>query len=316
MPKSRNTAAALSLAMAAACALSACSVNDSSPASAAGTASPSATAIPTIAKDEALAATVPAAFKGRELVIGVSEYSPYNSFEADGTIVGLIPDLSAQLSSLLGLTIKVQKSTSDATLTGIDAGRFDLSGPSGDFVERQQKVDFVDFAQSNVTVLVKKSTNFTPSKSNDLCGKKVGVEKGTGTQNVVGAVSQNCVKAGQTALDVNAFADTNAEVLALQSERIDAIVAPSVSNQSVEAQSGHMFATIKIDDMQALPAATATYGVMMKKSTGLAEVFAKAMKKLESEGTYAALFAKWNISLSKIDPSKIVVNGSKQYQAK
>jgi polar amino acid transport system substrate-binding protein len=316
MPKNLKPLTAASLALVTAVALSACSVNDSTPGSSTQSAAPATTAIAIMAQDDSLTAEMPAAFKGRELVMGVSEFPPYNSFESDGTIKGLIPDLSAQLSSMLGITIKVQKSTFDSTLTGIEAGRFDLSGPSGDFVERQQKVDFVDFAQSNVTVLVKKSTGFKPSTSNELCGKKIGVEKGTGTQNVVAAVSENCTKASQPALDVNAFADKNAEVLALQSERIDVIVAPSASNESVEAESGQMFTTIKLDDMQSLPAATATYGLLMKKSTGLADVLLKAMRKLESEGTYAALFEKWNIPLSKIEMSRILINGSKQYQAK
>jgi polar amino acid transport system substrate-binding protein len=316
MPKNVNHFAAGALALVTVIALSACSVNDSAPGSSTESAAPVTAEIALVSKDESLSAEVPASFKDRELVMGVSEFSPYINFESDGTITGLIPDLNAQLASLLGITIKVQKSTFDSTLTGIEAGRFDLSAPAGDFLERQQKVDFVDFAQSNVTVLVKKSTGFMPSSSSELCGKKVGVEKGTGTQNVVAAVSENCTKAGQAALEVNAFSEKNAEVLALQSERIDVIVAPSASNQSVEAESGQMFTTIKLDDMQNLPAATATYGIMMKKSTGLADVLAKAVKKLEAQGTYAALFDKWGIPLSKIESSRMLVNGSQQYQAK
>lgn len=315
MPKNVKIQTVGALAVVSVMTMSACSVNDSG-ATTTKAASPASTEISMASLDPTLSAEVPASFKNRDLVVGVSEFPPYITFDSNGNIKGLIPDLSAQLSAMLGVKISVQKSTFDSTLTGIEAGRFDLSAPSGDFVERQQKVDFVDFAQSNVTVLVKKSTGFQPTSSNDICGKKVGVEKGTGTQNVVAAVSENCTKAGKTAPDVNAFSDKNAEVLALQSERIDVVVAPSAQNQTVEAESGEMFKTIKLDDMQGLPAATATYGIMMKKSTGFADVLAKAVKKLDADGTYRALFEKYGIPLSKIEPSRIVVNGSKQYQAK
>lgn len=302
------------VAAAAALLLSACSVEDSA---AGGESAPQETAAE-VALTELrpdLAAKVPEQFAETELVMGVSEFPPYNTFEADGTIVGLIPDLSAQLSAMLDIEISVQKSTFDSTITGIESGRYALSAPAGDFVERQEKVDFADFAQSNVTVLVNNEADFTPAESLDLCGKTVGVEKGTGTENVVGAVSELCEDAGETVLEVNAYADKNAGVLALQSNRIDALVAPSAANESVEAEAGGTFTTIKIEDMQSLPAATATYGIMMEKDTGLAEVIVEALNELHAEGTYQALFETWGIPLSQIEPERFAVNGSDQLQA-
>ncbi|MFJ4519113.1 transporter substrate-binding domain-containing protein [Streptomyces sp. NPDC088816] len=303
--------------------LAACSVNDatvtSAPSTASGMASAAASAqsVPLQPLDTSLNAKLPATYRsGRPLVLGVNEYSPYNTFGSDGKITGLVPDLAAQLSSMLGVKITIEKATFDAIVPALKSGRLDLSAPAGDFVERQQQVDFADFAKSNVTVMVNTSASFTPRASLDLCGRKVGVEKGAGTQNVVAAVSHRCGQADKAAVDEQVFADLSSAALALQSKRIDAVAAPSAANTSASASSGGRFSTVKIDDMQSLPAATATYGIEVKKGSGLAEVVADALRTLYDDGTYARLFEKWSLDLSALERSKITVNGSTQYQSK
>lgn len=299
--------------------LTGCSVNDSTVASSkSGTPQPAATArIAVQPLDPSLQAKVPAAYAKRgTLVMGLSEYSPYANYESDGSVTGLVPDLAQQLSSMLGLKIKVEKVTFDATIPGIKSGRIDLSAPVGDFVERQKEVDLADFAQSQVTVMVNTSAGFRPKTGLELCGHKVGVEKGAGTQNVVAGLSARCTKAGKPAVSEQVFADLSSASLALQSNRLDAVAAPSASNTAVSESSGGRFATLKIDDMENLPAATAIYGIESNKGNGLAPVIAAAIGKLYDTGTYKKLFDKWNLPLSTIDKTKMLVDGSKQSQTK
>ncbi|WP_433186318.1 transporter substrate-binding domain-containing protein [Actinoallomurus sp. CA-150999] len=300
-------------------ALTACSVNDSTAGSGkSGTPQPSATVKVAVQPlDSGLKARVPKEYASRgTLVLGLPEYSPYATYQPDGTIVGLAPDLAEQLSSMLGIKIKVTKTTLDSAIPSIKAGRIDLVAPVGDFVERQQQVDMTDFAQSFVTVMINTSAGFTPKSGMELCGRKVGVEKGAGTQNVVAALSAKCTAGGKPAVSAQVFGDLASAALALQSKRIDAVAAPSASNTAVSGSSGGRFATVKLDDTMSLPAATAIYGIASKKGSGLASVFADAMHKLDETGTYQKLFDKWNLPLSPIAEPKIVVNGSKQSQAK
>jgi polar amino acid transport system substrate-binding protein len=300
-------------------ALTACSVDDSEVGAAkSGTPRPSASVqVPLQPLDPALKAKLPKAYASRgTLVLALSEYSPYANYESDGSVTGLMPDLGRQFASMLGIQVKVEKVTFDATVPGIKSGRIDLTAPVGDFVERQKEVDLADFAQSYVTLMVNSSAGFRPKAGTDVCGHKVGVEKGAGTQNVVAGLSARCTGAGRPAVDEQVFGDLSSAALALQSKRIEAVAAPSASNTAVSESSGGRFTTIKIDDLMRLPAATATYGIASARGNGLAPVLVAALRKLYDTGTYKKLFDKWNLPLSTVDRSKIVLDGSTQSQTK
>ncbi|MCO8307143.1 transporter substrate-binding domain-containing protein [Streptomyces hygroscopicus] len=293
--------------------LSACSVDDT-PGDGKAEKNRSAATLAPEPKDSALAAEVPKAYAGKTLIMGVSEYAPYVTFGSDGKITGLIPDLSAQLSSLLDVKIKVQRTSFDAVIPGLKSGRIDLSAPSGDFTERQQQVDFADFAQSSVTLMVTKDGSFHPKNGLELCGHQVGVEKGAGTQNVLAAQNKRCAAKGKPPVDAKLYTDLPAASLALQSKRIDAVAAPSASNTSVSQNSSDRFETLELKDMLDLPAAKAVYGIQAKKGSGLAPVIVKGLRKMYDSGTYAKLFGQWGLPLSTVTRDQIALNGSKQSQ--
>ncbi|MEU4893898.1 transporter substrate-binding domain-containing protein [Streptomyces sp. NPDC044780] len=311
--RNRPHAAACALLVSLTLTLSACSVDDTPGDGKAKKSGAAATLAPE-PKDSALAAQVPAAYTKKTLVMGVSEYAPYVTFGSDGKITGLIPDLSAQLSSLLDVKIKVERTTFDAVIPGLKSGRIDLSAPSGDFTERQREVDFADFAQSSVTLMVAKDGSFHPGTGLEVCGHKVGVEKGAGTQNVLAAQNKRCAAKGKPSVDAKLYTDLPAATLALQSKRIDAVAAPSASNTSVSQNSDDRFETVELKDMLDLPAATAIYGIQAKKDSGLAPVIVKALRKMYESGTYAKLFGQWGLPLSTVTKDQIALNGSTQSQ--
>jgi polar amino acid transport system substrate-binding protein len=312
----RSRAAGCALLMSLALTLTACSVDDTPDDKGK---SSEAMPTPTLAlepKDNALAAEVPAEYKKKTLVMGVSEYDPYVTIGSDGKITGLVPDLAEQLASQLDIKIKVVRTPFDAIIPGLKSGRIDLSAPSGDFVERQKQVDFADFAQSSVTVMVNKDGGFRPESGMGICGHKVGVVKGAGTENVIAGLSERCVKKGKEAVRPQAYADLAATTLALQSKRIDAVTAPSASNTTVSSNSDGKFETLELEDMLSLPASSAIYGVQAKKGSGLAPVIVKGLREMHESGTYAKLFGGWGMPLSTVTRSQILLNGSKQSQAK
>lgn len=293
--------------------LSACSVDDTPGDGKAKRSHPAATLAPE-PKDSALAAEVPEEYTKKTLIMGVSEYAPYVTFESDGKITGLVPELAAQLSSLLDVKIKVERTSFDAVIPGLKSGRIDLSAPSGDFIERQKEVDFADFAQSSVTLLVLGDGSFRPKTGLEVCGHKVGVEKGAGTQNVLAAQNKRCAAKGKPSVDAKLYTDLPAASLALQSKRVDAVAAPSASNTSASQNAQDRFETLEIKDMMDLPAASAIYGIQAKKGTGLASVIVKGLRKMYESGTYAKLFGQWGLPLSTVTRSQLALNGSKQSQ--
>lgn len=267
-----------------------------------------------IAFDDDLAALVPEKDAERTLVYATSENTPYFGIKSDGSFEGLAVDLVAQFESILGIEIELQTTTLDATIPGIQSGRIDISGPAGDFVERQELVDFSDVAKSNVTLLVSDDGKFSPKTSRDLCGTNLGIKKGAGTQNVLDAVSADCVANGAEAVKISTYADLAAANLALRSARIEAVVAPTAPNSIAASQTDSGFDIITIDDMQTLPAATATYGFETVKGSGLAEALVGALRLVHEKGVYEQLFDKWSIPASAIQLEQIVVNGSTQAQ--
>ena len=71
-------------------------------------------------------------------------------------------------------------------LSGINSGRYQLAiGPIGDYPDRQQKVDFIDFVQEFVVFGVQKGN---PQKINgleDTCGKRIAVMAAGSAEQVI-----------------------------------------------------------------------------------------------------------------------------------
>lgn len=306
--------ASAGLCVAAVFAFAGCSVDDDAlngPTSSAKTEKPD---VEVLDMDADLAAQVPESDRGRKLVYATSENPPYFSVQSDGSYEGLAVDLAKQFSSILDIDITFQTTTLDAAIPGIQSGRIDISGPAGDFVERQELVDFTDLARSNVTLLVRDDSGFVPSSDTDLCGTKLGIKKGAGTQTVLDNVSAKCLQESKQAVNISTYNDLSQGNLAVRSGRIDAVVAPTAPNSIAAAQPESGFSVITIDDMQSLPAATATYGLETKKDSGLAEALSGALQLMHDEGAYEALFEKWQIPASMIDKDALIVNGSTQVQ--
>lgn len=294
--------------------LAGCAVDDSSLNGGTAKAPAETTEIKLIGLHDDLAALVPDKDADRTLVYATSDNTPYFSIKSDGSFEGLAVDMVAQFESILGIEIELQTTTLDATIPGIQSGRIDISGPAGDFTERQELVDFSDVAKSNVTLLVSDDGKFTPASSADLCGTDLGIKKGAGTQNVLDAVSAECVANGDEAVSIATYADLAQANLALRSARIQAVVAPTAPNSIAASQTNSGFEVITIDDMQTLPAATATYGFETAKDSGLADALVGALRLMHEEGVYGQLFDKWNIPASAIEADQLVVNGSTQAQ--
>lgn len=280
--------------------------------SACGSKSSGSTAASSDTKDSKLAAMVPAQIRSKgTIVAAMSVDAPYVNIESS-KITGVMPDLYQAIGAKLGLKVQFVQTKFDAVVPGIQAGRFDVSAPLGDFVERQQQMDFADFAQSQVTALVKASGQFKPTSASDLCGHTAGVENGANTQLVIQDINKTC----STPIATKTFPDLNAANLALDSGRIDVVVAPAAPNGYAAKQSSGKFVNEKIDGADKLASGTATYGIVSKKGSGLAQAFTAALIELQKSGEYDKIFKNWGLEQSEIPADMLKVNGSTQSQKK
>jgi len=208
-------------------------------------------------------------------------------------------DLGRAIGQELGLTFQFSNVAFDSIIPSL-GNRFDLGMSSfTDNKEREKVVDMVDYFSAGTSFMVPKGSSLNPTSVADVCGKKVGVEKGTTQLDDVTAQKKKC------SLTVLAFPDQNQANLALQSGRTDVVLADSPVNAYAAKQSNGQFKiTGKVYG-------TAPYGIAVPKSgkyAGFAEAIKLALQDLKSKGVYDQIMQKWGISDGGI--SDFTINGA------
>ncbi len=88
---------------------------------------------PSVAKDDALAAMVPAsvASDGKLLIGTDASYAPNQFLAADGkTVVGWDAELARAVGQVLGLEVELQNAPFDTIVSGVVSGKYDLGDSS------------------------------------------------------------------------------------------------------------------------------------------------------------------------------------------
>jgi polar amino acid transport system substrate-binding protein len=263
------------------------------------------TAVATPAVDSTIAAQVPAKIKSKGTLIVATEaqYAPNEFVASDGhTIIGMDPDLVTAIAAVMGLKVHLVNSTFEAIIPGLAAGRYDMGASSfTDTKERQKTVDFVTYLSVGQAFLSKANGGPQVNKLEELCGKKVSVEKGTVELEEAEKQDKKCKAAGKPAIDLLVFPGQNDANLALASGRSEIdyadspIIAYQVRKLGVSVRSSQTFGA-------------APYGLALPKGNGMAQPVLAALKKLMADGTYAAILKKWELQPAAI--ANPTINGA------
>lgn len=267
----------------------------------------SAEAAETVAEAGEFNAMLPAAIKSAGVVKVGSDltYPPYE-FLADGSDepIGFDVDYANAVGEKLGVKFAFENSGFDGLIPAVEAGRYDviLSGMT-DKAERQAKVDFVDYQTSGFSILVPAGNALGVAKIEDLCGKKVAMQKGTSQIDFVKGVSAKC----PTPIEISEFPTEPEAQLAIQSGRADAGVAdtPPMAYFVTTTEAGKKFEMVKGEQYEA-----ALLGMAVsKKLPELRDAVQKATTEMMADGSYDKLLAKWGLEATKI--TEATVNGGK-----
>lgn len=245
--------------------------------------------------DPAAAAMLPDDIKKAGVVrvaSGVS-FPPMEYFDTDNkTVIGFDADLGKALGEVLGVKFDFRNTNFDGIIGGLKAGRYDLGLTSMiDKKERQAEVDFVDYLRSGVTFLTLKGNPDGLTTQTDLCGKTVAVEKGATGDLVADDITAQCKKDGKPAVDKKPFPDQASAVQALQSGRADAVLALDLTLAYNVKQNPDAF------EVPAKPFGLLPVGIPVPKDdTALRDAVQAALKKVQENGTYDELLAKWNLT--------------------
>ncbi|WP_031076907.1 ABC transporter substrate-binding protein [Streptomyces sp. NRRL S-118] len=242
-----------------------------------------------------------------------AQYAPME-FEEGGKIVGIDPDIAAALGKQLGVEFKFTSGTFDGLISSLNTGRQDLvMSAMSDTKARQEGlddkgkkvgkgVDFVDYFNSGVSLLVKKGNPQNIKTLDDLCGKKVAVQRGTTYEDTFKQQAVKCDKDKKGKLAIEAF-DTDAE--AQTRVKSGGAVAdmndyPVAAYIAKTAGGGNDF-EVTGGQTQAAP-----FGIAVDKdNTQLRDAIKEALDAIIKNGEYAKVLEKWDVKSSAVTEATI-----------
>jgi len=219
-------------------------------------------------------------------------YAPVEFYkEGTKTAIGLDVDLCAAIAKEMGRSgCDFENGTFDGLIPAMKAKRFDvIFSAMSDNATRQKEVDFVDYFTVGTSIIVKKGNPEKIQSLDDLCGKTIGVQRGTTQETVANNQKTKCQGSGSK-LDVLTF-DTDVDAQqAIRAGRSVADMNDFPVAAYVAAQTGDF--EVVGEQIEAGP-----YGIAVRKDdTALRDEIQTALKKVIASGAYDKILTDWNVS--------------------
>jgi polar amino acid transport system substrate-binding protein len=234
--------------------------------------------------------------------------TPFEFYMPDNkTMTGADVELMDGLAKILDLKTEWTNISWDGLIPAETSGRVNtVISEMGDFTDRQQQVNFVDYLKGGTTLLIKKSDQGKFNKIEDLAGLTIGVTKGTSNLAVGNMLVEKLKSEGKT-LTLLQFPGEGPGILALQSGRISGYLYDWVSGvYRANTQPG--FATVFPNLMNK----TFPYGMSTPKTADgmkLAQAFQAALNQMIANGSYKEIFSKYGMGDFLFQQA--VINGGK-----
>lgn len=256
-----------------------------------------------VAKDEALAALVPASIRAKgKLTIGSdTSYAPAEFLGgADGqTPMGFDVDFANAVGATLGLAVDYQTAGFSSILPALGP-KYDL-GISAFAInkKRLEAVNLVSYFKAGSIWAVQKD-NPKNISLDDLCGKSVAVQTGSVQETDVAVRSEKCTTSGKAAIDVLSLKNQSDVTTRLVTGGADAIVSGAVTINYALSQTGG-----KMQLLGGLYNPSEVGIAVAKDDPALAELVAKVMNKLIKDGDYKKILDSWNMGILAIDQAQV-----------
>ncbi|WP_157154089.1 basic amino acid ABC transporter substrate-binding protein [Brachyspira murdochii] len=214
-----------------------------------------------------------------KLYVGTNaEFEPFEYREGD-KIVGFDIDLINEIAKLIGAEIEVVDMQFDGLLPALEAKKIDLIIAGMTATEERKK--FVNFSEpyyNSKQSIVVLSNNTDITTFDNFAGKKIGVVLG---------YTGDILVSEMTNVEVQKFNATSETILALKSQKVDAVVLDYEPAKNYVAQNNEL-KLIETDS------ATEEYSIAMRKDdTELLTKVNDALKTINENGTYETLLGKY-----------------------
>ncbi|MFD3379250.1 MULTISPECIES: ABC transporter substrate-binding protein [unclassified Streptomyces] len=244
-------------------------------------------------------------------------YAPVEFKDESGKTVGIDPDLADAMGKQLGVKFEFENGTFDTLLTGLRSKRYDIAmSAMTDSKDRQEGidadtgkkvgegVDFVDYFTAGVSIYTKKGADQGIKTWDDLCGKKIVVQRNTVSNDLAKAQAKEC-PAGQK-LTIEAFDNDQQAQTRLRAGGADAGSSdfPVAAYAAKTSGGGNDFEVVG-EQVEAAP-----YGIAIAKSnTELRDALQAALDAIIKNGEYDKIIAKWGVEAGAV--KEAAINGGK-----
>lgn len=218
-------------------------------------------------------------------------YPPYDYIE-DGVTKGLDADVMALIAPKLGVEVKFADTRFANLIAGLQANRYDLIA-SALYVTaaRAKVVDYIPYAKTGGSLMVRSDDTFAPKKPADLCGKRVGNLKGAAwVPELQKASAADCASNPMT---IQEYATSAEAAQALLSRGVDVVFDDAGVSQAAVTASGER---LKITSEEIL--FPVVMGLAVKKGNDqLRDALTAQVKALVASGEYGTLLKKYNLQM-------------------
>ena len=226
---------------------------------------------------------------------------------ATNQLMGFDVELGEAIAKELGVKIEWQETAFAQMISSLVTGRVDIvmAGMS-DLPGRREQVDFVDYLKTGAQFYTSQANAATIKTPADLCGKKVGASRSTNWPGQIEEWSkQNCVAKGKPAMTVVGTEGSIDARTQLKSGRLDAGVQGSETLtyfQKLEPNTYVILGNAFTESLMGIPTA--------KTEPQLRDAVKGALERLQKNGTYDQIAAKYGLGGNKLSP--IGINQGKE----
>ncbi|MEU9881365.1 ABC transporter substrate-binding protein [Streptomyces phaeochromogenes] len=266
-----------------------------------------------------LADQLPAAIRDKGVIKVGSDiaYAPVEFKDDSGKTVGIDPDLADAMGKQLGVKFEFENGTFDTLLTGLRSKRYDIAmSAMTDTKDRQEGidadtgkkvgegVDFLDYFTAGVSIYTKQGDDQGIKTWDDLCGKKIVVQRNTVSNDLAKDQAKKC-PAGKK-LSIEAFDNDQQAQTRLRAGGADAGSSDfPVAAYAAKTSGGGKDFVVVGEQVEAAP-----YGIAIAKSnTELRDALKAALDAIIKNGEYDKIIAKWGVEAGAV--KEATLNGGK-----
>ncbi|HXQ66206.1 MAG TPA: ABC transporter substrate-binding protein [Alphaproteobacteria bacterium] len=178
---------------------------------------------------------------------------------------------------------------------GLNARKFDtIIAGIGITPDRQKSLDFVPYFEGGVRLIVRKDSKLTFKSEDDLCGLPVATQSGS-----VEAISlertnkERCSESKK--IDIMAYPNFNEAVQQLRKKVADvAFLDWPFANYLAQAVPDLALGSPILSGTPGLP--RNKHGIVVRKGdVAMSDALSEGLKRIEADGTYGKILAKWNV---------------------